>query len=85
MAQTSYERDLNGTSHTSTMIECPHCHHKFEWKLHCLRCGWTWTPRSDELPTVCPNPKCKSPYWNKPRIKDMAKPIQAKTAPRGRR
>ena len=35
--------------------------------LECLRCGWTWHPRTDKLPAVCPNPKCKSPYWNKPR------------------
>ena len=33
----------------------------------CERCKHTWIPRSkiDELPTICP--KCKSPYWNKPR------------------
>lgn len=36
----------------------------------CDRCGHTWLPRDhaeDEqaAPTVCP--KCKSPYWNKPR------------------
>jgi predicted Zn-ribbon and HTH transcriptional regulator len=33
----------------------------------CDRCGHRWVPRSklDELPTICP--KCKSPYWNKPR------------------
>ena len=36
-------------------------------KLTCLRCGHTWIPRSEKLPAVCPNPKCKSPYWNKPR------------------
>ncbi|MGH7296219.1 MAG: hypothetical protein ACRELB_14855 [Polyangiaceae bacterium] len=37
----------------------------------CERCGHPWVPRDREpakdrvLPTVCP--KCKSPYWNKPR------------------
>jgi len=31
-------------------------------KLHCERCGHTWTPRRDEV-IICP--KCKSPYWNK--------------------
>jgi len=35
--------------------------------LNCLRCGHNWRPKSDKLPKVCPNPKCKSPYWNKPR------------------
>lgn len=31
----------------------------------CIRCNYEWIPRSDETPVVCP--KCKSPYWNKPR------------------
>ena len=36
----------------------------------CERCGHTWLPRSKigENPTICP--KCKSPYWNKPRKVD---------------
>jgi predicted Zn-ribbon and HTH transcriptional regulator len=37
--------------------------------LKCLRCGYTWPPRSEAFPKVCPNPECKSPYWNKPRKK----------------
>lgn len=41
---------------------------KFEvegWE--CLRCGHQWIPRvmTETEPTICP--KCKSPYWNKPR------------------
>jgi predicted Zn-ribbon and HTH transcriptional regulator len=46
----------------------------------CDRCGHKWIPRSkiDETPTICP--KCKSPYWNKPRKiveekKEMAKKL----------
>ena len=31
----------------------------------CERCGHKWVPRNKEEPAVCP--KCKSPYWNKPR------------------
>ncbi|MCV0401962.1 MAG: hypothetical protein K5777_08330 [Nitrosopumilus sp.] len=31
----------------------------------CERCNHTWVPRDESSPTVCP--KCKSPYWNKPR------------------
>lgn len=36
----------------------------------CERCEHEWLPRAGktygkELPLVCP--KCKSPYWNKPR------------------
>ena len=52
---------------TSNMIKCPHCGFEFERKLTCTRCEYTWIPRSDEPPKVCPNPKCKSPYWNVPR------------------
>ena len=35
----------------------------------CERCGHVWMPRatSKEEPKVCP--KCKSPYWNRPRKK----------------
>lgn len=32
----------------------------------CERCGHEWLPRDkNEEPRVCP--KCKSPYWNRPR------------------
>ena len=32
----------------------------------CERCEHTWVPRNEtDFPTVCP--KCKSPYWNKPK------------------
>jgi predicted Zn-ribbon and HTH transcriptional regulator len=32
----------------------------------CERCGHEWVPRAkDETPKVCP--KCKSPYWDRPR------------------
>jgi hypothetical protein len=33
----------------------------------CERCGHEWIPRGDisDDPRVCP--KCKSPYWNRPR------------------
>lgn len=39
----------------------------------CERCEHEWVPRSkiDELPTICP--KCKSPYWNKPRRVDTTR------------
>ena len=39
------------------------------WGFRCERCGHEWAPReperSGQLPTVCP--KCKSPYWYRPR------------------
>jgi len=32
----------------------------------CERCAHEWAPRKpDEHPRVCP--KCKSPYWDKPK------------------
>jgi predicted Zn-ribbon and HTH transcriptional regulator len=33
----------------------------------CERCGHVWVPRlyGKKQPVICP--KCKSPYWNKPR------------------
>jgi len=33
--------------------------------LTCCRCDHTWTPNNPGQPVICP--KCKSPYWNKPR------------------
>ena len=33
----------------------------------CERCGHEWRTRTDDTPTICP--KCKSPYWNRPRQK----------------
>lgn len=35
----------------------------------CYRCGHKWLPRENELPAVCP--KCKSPYWNRPKVKGV--------------
>jgi len=35
--------------------------------LKCKRCNHRWQPRGTSLPKYCP--KCKSPYWDKDRIK----------------
>jgi predicted Zn-ribbon and HTH transcriptional regulator len=36
------------------------------YQYTCERCEHVWIPRdTDNEPRVCP--KCKSPYWNKPR------------------
>ncbi|MHB1376486.1 MAG: hypothetical protein ACYCXB_03575 [Candidatus Humimicrobiaceae bacterium] len=35
-------------------------------KIKCLRCGHVWTPRKEEI-RMCP--KCKSPYFDKPKEK----------------
>ncbi|CAG0980929.1 hypothetical protein ANRL2_02433 [Anaerolineae bacterium] len=36
-------------------------------KYRCLRCEHRWSPKKQgsEPPRICP--KCKSPYWDKPR------------------
>jgi predicted Zn-ribbon and HTH transcriptional regulator len=31
----------------------------------CERCAHEWVPREANAPKVCP--KCKSPYWDRPR------------------
>jgi predicted Zn-ribbon and HTH transcriptional regulator len=34
----------------------------------CYRCEHSWVPRNmEDIPEVCP--KCKSPYWKKPKIR----------------
>lgn len=35
------------------------------WAWTCHRCEHVWLPRELVEPRVCP--KCKSPYWNRPR------------------
>jgi len=37
----------------------------------CERCSHKWVARNREEPRVCP--RCKSPYWNKPRKKKLKK------------
>jgi len=39
--------------------------------LKCLRCQHEWIPNRPFEPKVCP--KCKSPYWNKPKWKQSGK------------
>lgn len=40
----------------------------------CFRCYHNWQRRRENLPKVCP--KCKSPYWNRPRKKGLKKLIE---------
>ena len=43
----------------------------------CTRCSHIWVPRDiNAPPTVCP--KCKSPYWDKPRQMENAVNAAAK-------
>lgn len=45
----------------------------------CERCEHTWIPRETTQgdPLVCP--KCKSPYWNKPRTLPTGKTLKRKS------
>jgi hypothetical protein len=39
--------------------------------FRCERCSHEWIPRdAEQEPSVCP--KCKSPYWNRPRKKPVS-------------
>jgi DNA-directed RNA polymerase subunit RPC12/RpoP len=47
----------------------------------CERCGHVWVPRKYETaqnkdPIICP--KCKSPYWNKPRQEGKKETLEFK-------
>jgi predicted RNA-binding Zn-ribbon protein involved in translation (DUF1610 family) len=49
---------------------CPHCGEELPdmvKKLRCKRCDHNWVPRDTGAPHVCP--KCKSPYWDRERIR----------------
>jgi len=38
----------------------------------CNRCEYEWLSKI-ENPKTCANPKCRTPYWNKPRIRKQIK------------
>lgn len=43
----------------------------------CSRCKYEWIPRdSGKRPVTCP--KCRSPYWDRPRTRIHAKKISKK-------
>ena len=36
-------------------------------EFQCERCGYQWHTSTDRIPGTCANPKCRSPYWDRPR------------------
>lgn len=38
------------------------------WKHECNRCDFIWYSKN-ENPKTCNNRNCRSPYWNKKRVK----------------
>lgn len=40
----------------------------------CTRCGARWVSKEGRpAPKTCPNPECRSPYWDRPRTKGVQK------------
>lgn len=62
----------------SSMVKCPHCGFQFDVEYKCNRCGHKWVPRENAEPKVCPY--CKSPYWNKKRVRAVAKAVVVKSS-----
>ena len=45
------------------------------WAYTCERCGHQWIQKQLGIPEpkVCPNSRCKSPYWDRPRREPATK------------
>ena len=44
-----------------------------EFKINtCNRCNYKWVGKI-ETPNTCANSQCRTPYWNKPRIRKQIK------------
>ncbi|MGD1838471.1 MAG: hypothetical protein ACPKPY_10495 [Nitrososphaeraceae archaeon] len=57
-------RENNSNSKKKVIVE----------QLECNRCNYKWYPRINpdgkvSVPKNCANRKCKSPYWNKKRVR----------------
>ena len=42
------------------------------WLHTCNRCGYEWTSKTKN-PQTCANKSCRSPYWNKERVRPTRK------------
>lgn len=71
---------IAGDGLSNLILVCRDCHydkcHQGAWHkrasiLSCLLCKHEWIKRGEKKPNTCP--KCKSPYWSKPRIKKTNK------------
>ena len=45
-----------------------------KWSNKCYRCCHEWISRDKNKPAVCP--KCKSPYWDKPKNRFVKKGVK---------
>ena len=50
----------------------------------CYRCKHAWVPRNiSEIPEICP--KCKSPYWKKPKTRFTKKEQKKLNSEKGKK
>lgn len=47
--------------------------------LKCCRCDHVWHPRKQGRPVLCPNMKCHSAYWDRPKMRFTERKGQGKT------
>ena len=47
---------------------CPRCGTTLT-RMRCTRCQHEWDLKGTSLPKTCPSKRCKSPYWNRVRIR----------------
>lgn len=38
----------------------------------CIRCGYPWPKTPGITPNTCASKKCKTPLWNKPRVRNVS-------------
>lgn len=68
--------DIPGGEYTG---ECPRCS-KPMFRMRCTRCGAEWYPRNPKvMPGTCP--KCKSPYYNRTRVKSPKRSEAIRVSP----
>ncbi len=70
-----HKKEKSNEQLDNLILVCHKCHiqklHHGVWnrklpEVTCRRCGHSWYPRQPEV-RICP--KCKSPYWDKARVK----------------
>ena len=55
-------------------------------RYRCLRCGWEWIPRTNNVPKNCPSISCRSPKWQIPRLtKKQIHEVRVKAAKKVKR
>jgi len=58
-----------GTDAGQITTICPKCRH-IVTTAKCIRCGYEWDMRGRTLPKRCASQDCRSPYYNRERIRE---------------